>query len=222
MPEPPILFGIPRQILQSVEYFPAGNNEMHVRFRSVLYVNEGEDEHKKQEYIAWCRRAADGTLSRPIRTFDIPVDADGELEPVIADGEVVDASPPDAPPTGEAQPGPGVWYDELEPELMDEDDPEPEAMEQDDEDGEVDEVGEDVNIDAVEDVAKDVDLEDDFDSEAEADALLADYWGVQGGQADQENPDMDVDEPDPDRSSSEESAESYEESDDSSDPDYEP
>ena len=33
---------------------------------------------------------------------------------------------------------------------------------------------------------------------------------------------MDVDEPDPDRSSSEESAESYDEPDDSSDPDYEP
>ena len=222
MPEPPILFGIPRQILQSVEYFPAGNNEMHVRFRSVLYVNEGEDEHKKQEYIAWCRRAADGTLSRPIRTFDIPVDADGELDPVIADGEVVDASPPDAPPTGEAQPGPGAWYDGLEPELMDEDDPEPEAMEQDDEDGEVDEVGEDVDIDAVEDAAVDVDLEDDFDSDAEADALLADYWGDQEGQDDQEDPDMDVDEPEPDRSSLGESAESSVEPDDSSDPDYEP
>ena len=220
MLEPPPLFGIPRQILQTVEHFPAGDGEVQVRFRSVLYINVGEDENQKQEYIAWCRRAADGTLSRPIRTFDISVGADGNLEPVIADGEVVDTSPPDAPPPVEAQPGPGVWYDNLEPEPMDEDedDPEPEAMEQDNENGEVDEVGEDVDIDAVEGAAEDVDLEDDFDSEAEADALLADYWGVQEDQADQEDFDMDADRSESDRNSSEESVEP----DDSSDPDYEP
>ena len=49
----------------------------------------GDYFYQTQEYVAWCLRDADGNRSRPLKTFDAPLDENGLMEPIVADGEVV-------------------------------------------------------------------------------------------------------------------------------------
>ncbi|XP_056166380.1 uncharacterized protein LOC130137892 [Syzygium oleosum] len=110
----------------------------------VVEEEEEEEEDMKQEYVAWCHRDADGNVGEPLRTFDIPVDDVGLMQPIIIDGEVID---PEITPEWmmqeeEVNEEPDVLAEDPEP--MDEEEDEPEAMEQDvEKDGEVAELGSD-------------------------------------------------------------------------------
>ena len=71
---------------------PSWKEEVHVRCRSVDFVDVGEYFHQIQENIAWCFRDADGHDGRPLRTFDAPIGMDGLMDPQMPDAEI--AGPP--------------------------------------------------------------------------------------------------------------------------------
>ncbi|KAI6669057.1 hypothetical protein NL676_003942 [Syzygium grande] len=95
MERPPPFFGIPLWIHQFTSTYPSGNGEAFVRYRSKVIIDIGEYYHQKQEYVAWCHRDAAGNVGEPLRTFDVPVDSIGLLQPIIAGGEVIN---PEATP----------------------------------------------------------------------------------------------------------------------------
>ena len=49
----------------------------------------GDYFYQTEEYVAWCLQDADGNRSKPLKTFDAPLDENGLMKPIVADGEVV-------------------------------------------------------------------------------------------------------------------------------------
>ena len=72
-----------------VNRIPRRNGDVYIRHRSIIPVDVGQMFHESHEYIAWCFRVHNGEYG-PLRTFDVPLNEIGDVDPQSADGEIVD------------------------------------------------------------------------------------------------------------------------------------
>ena len=90
MAEASIRFGIPPFIEKTMSVHSVGNRNMYIRYYTLLWVDVEELVSETHEDVAWCYRITNGKEIGPFRTFDIPFNGQGQLDPQCPDGQVPD------------------------------------------------------------------------------------------------------------------------------------
>ena len=90
--EAPLRFGIPTHLEHTSTVHPIGNEEVYIRYYTLVWVDVGLDHYETHEYLAWCFRDRFGNEYGPIRSADVPFVGEGQLDRQCPDGDVVDVN----------------------------------------------------------------------------------------------------------------------------------
>ena len=74
----------------SISVHPVGNWEMYLTHYAFVRVGVGSTQNETREYVTRCFKDRFGEAFGTLRSVDVPLDVEGELDPRCPDGDVVD------------------------------------------------------------------------------------------------------------------------------------